>query len=245
MFNNISQKKVTVLFSSLLAMFSLSMISSAVFAEENKQPQISVYGSAVSEVVPDQVYWHISIRSEGKKVSELANSHAEKIKKVLAYLQNQKIKKEHTQTRQMNLTENWNYNTGKRVKEGYVANTQIQFRSDDLKQYSSLWSGLSELEGISIEMTHFDSSKRLSIQSETRTLALKAARQKAQNMAAALDVKIGKPILIEEFEMHDDVRIQPMMESKMMAANDAIVAPGQLEIRMQVRVVFALEQAKP
>jgi len=229
----------------ILFAIGISLFSVFLQADNSQIPQISVYGSAVSEVLPDQVYWNISVRSEGKKVSELANLHAERIKKVLAYLQNQKIKKEHTQTRQMNLTENWNYNSGKRIKEGYVANTQIQFRSDDLKQYSSLWSGLAELEGISIEATHFDSSKRLSIQSETRTLALKTAKQKAQNMAAALDARIGKPILIEEFEIHDDVRMQPMMESKMMAASDAIVAPGQLEIRMQVRVIFALEQAKP
>ena len=243
MFKNYLQKKAVVLCCAALTVFSAMAFSLPAFAGEKQQPQISVYGSAVSEVLADQVFWAISIRSEGKKVSELANTHAERIKKVLAYLQNQKIKKEHIQTQQMNLSENWNYNSGKRIKEGYVANTQIRFRSDDLKQYAELWSGLAELEGISIEGTHFDTSKRISIQNETRNLALKAAKQKAQNMAAALDVKIGKAILIEELDMHEDVRMQPMMmESKMMGASDAIVAPGQLEVRMQVRVIFAFEQ---
>jgi len=245
MFKNLLQKKSTVLLATWLTLSSVPMFSGAAFAEQNQLPQISVYGSAVSEALPDQVYWTISLRSEGKKVADLANAHAERIKKVLAYLQAQKIKKEHTQTRQMNLTENWNYQSDRRVKEGYVAHTQIQFRSDDIKQYANLWSGLAELEGVSIEGSYFDTSKRIEIQNETRTQALKAAKQKAQNMATALGVKIGKPLAIEELDMIDDVRVQPMLMESKMAISDAIVAPGQLDIRMQVRVIFLIEESKP
>lgn len=212
--------------------------------EDYSQASISVDGSAVKEVKPDVVVWHLSLRSEGKKPDELAAQHAKKLSELLTYLNKQSIKKDKIQTEHMQLSENWNYDNGKRFKQGYFASSSLSFQSD-IKSYTTLWTGLATQEGVSVNGSYFDISNRIPIQVEARNLALKAAQEKAESMAKALGATIGKPLFIEDQSYTDDVR-EPQQEKMLMRMSSAdmsqdIVAPGKLDVRMRVRVVFALE----
>lgn len=221
------------------------LIPSVVSAhEELLRPSISVEGSAVKEVSPDRVIWQLSLRSEGKKTDELAVQHAKKLSALLDYLNKQGIKKDKIQTDYMQFSENWNYDNGKRFKQGYFASSSLSFQSD-IKSYTTLWTGLATQDGVSVNGSSFDIENRIPIQVEVRNLALKAAKEKAESMTKVLGVKMGKPLFIEDQSYTDDVR-EPQQEKMLMRMSSAdtggeIVAPGQLEVRMRVRVIFALE----
>jgi len=232
----ISMKKILFLLLVVAPCFSFAH-------EDYSKPSISVEGSAVKEVSPDIVIWQLSLRSEGKKSDELAIAHAKKLSALLAYLNKQGIKKDKIQTQHMQLSENWNYENDKRFKQGYFASSSISFVSD-IKSYGELWTGLATQTDVSVEGSHFDLANRIPVQVEARTLALKAAKEKAESMASVLGVKIGAPMYIEDQSYTDDVR-EPYQEKAMMMrssdAGAAIVSPGKLDVRMRVKVIFALQ----
>ena len=230
-------------------LFNAACVASDVQAEQAvnssrslDRPNISVQGSAVKEVTPDIVVWNLSIRSEGKETDALAAAHAKKLQKLLNYIKGQGIKADKIQTQHMQLSENWNYEHGKRFKQGYFASSSLSFESK-IKAYTALWKGLATLENVSVNSSRFSIGDRLPFQKEARILALKAAKEKAVIMAEALDMKVGKPLIIEDQSYSVDVR-QPQMEmmrSAKFSDSSPIVAPGKLDVRMQVRVVFEIE----
>jgi uncharacterized protein YggE len=52
----------------------LVIMTSAVFAAaaDNPLPHISVSGTATTEVVPDQMVWHLTVQNKGPKLPSVA-----------------------------------------------------------------------------------------------------------------------------------------------------------------------------
>lgn len=224
-----------------LFMLVVAMLLLNQLACTSQEPgRVSVVGTAVEEVDADQVRWHLSLRSEGEKSDVLAEKHAQKLSQLLAYLKQEALAEKHIKTEQMHLSENWNYENGKRFRQGYVANTGLVFVSS-LEAYTSLWKGLARFDGLSIDGTHFELSNQLEQQQRVRNEALLVAQKKARAMANTLGADIGKPLYIEDLNWGDDVHV-PQTEMKMMSRNSSpdIVAPGKLEIRMRVKVDFEI-----
>lgn len=225
-----------------LMMFVLASSYSLASESISEKPHVSVAGTAMQEVKPDVTRWSISVNTEGKQTESVAQEQTVRLQKLLAFLEAQQIDKNKIKTESMRLDEQWNYHNGKRSKQGYIASSTLTFESD-ITSYQTLWSGLSELDGIQINGSSFELSKRIDIENQVRTEALLAAKQKASSMAKALGASIGKPIYIEDLNWGDDV-IQPMAEMRMKTMSSAqqdMVSPGSLEIRMRVKVLFELK----
>lgn len=238
---------------SLLLSLLLGLAGGTALAGELETPHISVYGTAVAEVVPDEMHWRLTVRSEAVEVTQTADQHQRHVAALLAFLKAGRIEEKKIQTSQMQLGENWEFNRGTRTQKGYFASTTVTFESDDLDQYQKLWMGLSRLAGVSVNGVSFDSSQRIRIQNETRIEALLAARAKAAELAAVLQVSLGGPLAIEEEPGGDDVlRSGPMLSNRMMEASamqaevsGESISPGTIPIRIRLRAVFALEAGEP
>ncbi len=232
----------------LVSLCAALFFSASAHAYEAETPRVSVSGSAVTEVDPDTTQWRVSLRTEGKDAAKLSKEHAKRLDNLLLYLKQQNIKKSKIKTQYMNLSENWDYRNGKRVKKGYVASSSLSFPSD-IKSYTQLWTGLSAQPGLSVNGSYFILEDPIPVQQQTRIKALKAAQQKAKVMAEALGARLGKPILIEDLSYTDDVRSSQPMAMKMQRsfsadaemASPEIVSPGKLDIRMRVKVAFELK----
>jgi uncharacterized protein YggE len=225
----------------LLFLFTI-ILSAGACTSKQEEAKVVVTGSATAEVAPDAVRWRLSIRSESEDSEALAKKHANRLEKLLAYLKGEGIAKKDIRTKRMSLSENWNYQHGKRFKQGYVANSSVEFTSD-IDSYTKHWKALSADEGVSISSSNFELKDKIKVEKQTRTQALIAAKLKASAMAKALGVSIGKPIYIEDLSWGDDV-IQPMPEVRMMSAKSPaqdIVSPGTMKVRMRVKVAFEIK----
>lgn len=215
-------------------------------AEHFQQPHITVYGEASTEVVPDLMRWRLYVRTNGKTASQAAEAHSQNVSAVLAFLRQQKIPEKKIQTSQLQLAEDWEYKGGQRVKKGYYAATIVSFESPSLENYSSLWKGISQLPSVSIEGVVFDVSNRIQIQEDTRIQALLAAKKKAERLAAALEIRIGEPLLIEEETSRRDLvraSIAFSAQNRAAEAENESLSPGTLLIQARIKAVFHLLHA--
>ena len=229
-----------------LSLFVLSL-SPNVLAEHFEAPHVSVYGTATSDVVPDLMRWQLGVKSSAKTVSDVAVIHDKNVAAVIAFLQREEIEDKKIQTSQLQLAEDLEFRNGTRTKKGYYASTSITFESKTLESYRSLWMGLSKLATVTIGGVTFDTSKRIEYQDKTRILAIKAAREKAGQLARALAASIGAPLMIEEEANHQDDRrsaLSNVVRMSRVAADSSGGGPslsvGTIPIRMRVKAVFRL-----
>lgn len=205
-------------------------------------PQVSVYGGAAKEVVPDEIRWVLSVRTEGGTTSEVSKEHVREVTTVLSVLEELGQAKEGVTTTNMQLNEHWVYRNNSREKQGYFASTTIRFVSSDFDEYVDYWTRLAAVETVSVSSVVFSVSKRKEIEDEVKVLAIENARKKAQKFAAALGAEIKEPLMIEELGEDTFFPARPARAALMDSGGGGQpVSPGKQRIQAQVKVVFSLK----
>jgi uncharacterized protein YggE len=227
-----------------------ALVALSAAADEAPFPHITVYGTATTEVVPDQMVWSLRVENKGPVLKTVAGEHAKTVQEVLAFLKQSKVESKELQTSRMQFSENWEYRSSSRVREGYTASTAISFKTTDLDLYASLWQGLADMKVVSVQGVTYDHTRRIEIQNETRDKAIRAAKDKARASAGTLGVAIGAPLLLEEdlsasegwevnmgAAMLSNARVSVSGEGQ---GPMAAIAPGTIPIRIRVKAAFQL-----
>jgi uncharacterized protein YggE len=215
-------------------------------AADSDLPHVTVFGTATTEVVPDQMIWSVTAKNKAPLLQDAAEEHTSTVQQVLTLLKDRKVPETKTQTAQMVFGENQEYRNGSWMKEGYFASTDISFTLEDLGQYGPLWMGLSRIPNVSVRAVRYEHSKRIEYQNETRKKAVAAARDKARMLAEALGSTIAELLLIEEDLSATEgwgrgatvYNVRTMEEGA--GISEEPLAPGRIPITSRVKVAFRL-----
>jgi len=217
----------------------------ASLAASSEIPHISVIGTAKTMVAPDQMNWSVNVKNKGLALKEVAARHTQVLNTVLALVEKCGVEKREIRTSRMRFGENWGYRNNSRFREGYFASTDISFKLSDFAQYGPLWMGLSQLQDVSVGGVRFALRDLTPYRNAERAKALLAAKHKAEAMAKVLGAQVGEPLIIadEPFPSPNPIlargRVAAMADADS-ASSEAQVAPGQIPVQVQVRVVFRL-----
>ena len=215
-------------------------------AAELQLPHVTVYGTATTEVVPDQLHWAIRVKIQGPELEDVAKQHAKAVESVLVLLQSLKIDKSAIQTSQMEFGENWEYRSSSRVRAGYISSTAISFKILDLDLYTKIWLALAKMSSVSVENVTYDHSKRIQYQNQTREKAVVAAQEKAGAMAKALGASIGEPLFVEEDLVTEMPWSGNAVNNLRAVAGEGqqdqaeSLSPGTIPVKVRVRASFRL-----
>jgi uncharacterized protein YggE len=223
------------------------LLTSRLTAEEVQPPRISVSGTAVIEVVPDEMEWSVEVRTQQGQLDGVAAEHTKVVTSVLSLLKELKLDEKKLQTSRMEFGENREYVANSWIKSGYYARTEVAFTLTDFNQYQPLWTGLAKISGVSIGNVGYNNSKRVEHRKESRRKALEAAKEKAAEMAKVLGSQIGEPLLIEEdlsvsegwpanYNIQNNLRTSEDPAPR----NDNHLALGTIPVRTRVQVHFRL-----
>jgi len=207
------------------------------------QPQISVTGEGKVKVIPDQAMISIAVETKGKESSKVKSDNDRIVDKVIKYLKTTKINQNDIKTQRVSLYPSYDYN---KKEDYFVANQTINIFLKDLTLYETLMSELIKAGVNRINSVNFQSSQLERIKSEARTLAVKDARQKAQDFARALGQKVGKAIIVSDNSQpiyYPVAYKSVMMEADSIAGNGAqeTLAIGEMEVSVNVSITFTLE----
>ncbi|XLS30979.1 SIMPL domain-containing protein [Flavobacteriaceae bacterium M23B6Z8] len=222
----------------------LSFITMNINAQQNStNPTVSVTGEGIVKVIPDEALIKVSVEHTGKEAAVVKEKNDQAIDQVFNFCKSLKIEPKHIQTDRINLNKNYDYQL---KKYNYVANQSITIKLKDLDKYETLMQGLLNSGINRIDNVIFASSKRKSLETEARKKAMLDAKTKAIEYATAVGQEIGKALYISETGGNLQPP-QPMyrtamsLESSNAVAARETVAPGELEIRTKVYVVFQLK----
>ena len=209
-------------------------------AEHFKQPHISVFGAATTEVEPDVINWRISVTTRAQGTEKVGTQHEQNVAAALQQLLEQNVEKKYLQTSQMTLNEEWEHRPTRR-RVGFIATTSISFKSSIAPEvHRNLWNTLSSLRTVSINGVHFDISNREKVEQSTQVEALKNARAKAVLMAKVLNNRIGKVILIQEEGFPQPAPRAYARTMAMDTESATSISPGTITVTVRIKVVFEL-----
>ena len=221
----------------------LLIVSISQAQEVKPIPQISVSGEGKVKVVPDQAFISVTVETKGKNATSVKKQNDETIEKVIQFIKKIKLPKEDVQTKRISLNPQYDY---EKKKHNYNATQTLEILLKDLAQYDALMEGLVDAGINRINTVEFKTSQLTQYQSEARKLAMKEAKQKAEDYVSVLAQKIGKALTISDNSQA--YYPQPMYERKMMvsAMSDGAVqretlAIGEITIVANVSVSFMLE----
>ncbi|SHI55755.1 hypothetical protein SAMN04488096_102354 [Mesonia phycicola] len=218
---------------------TLLFVGVTTFAQE--QPVgIQVTGEGIVKVVPDQVLIQVNVNKEGKSAKEVKEATDNTVDTVLKYLKKQKIDKNNVQTEYVTLGKSYQYQT---KSFNFVSRQSISILLTDLSKYDEIMQGVLELGINGINSVNFISSEIDKYESEARLKAIKNAKQKAQQYATALEVKLGSPISMQDVNSSNFNGVQVYRAMEMTTVNSSqkeTLAVGEMEVKANVNVNFSI-----
>lgn len=205
---------------------------------------ISVVGEGIVLAQPDVA--RITIGADVSDPS-LANAQAEAARRmdaVVARLKADGIADADIRTVSFNVTPQYDQgpNQGQPVLRGYNVQNMVEVRTTNVGGLGALLddavgSGATRIFGISFEASNMEDLKN-----QARDQAMANAQAKAQQLARAGSVSLGRPIAIDESDTGGvtPIQVRPAAPAAQ-AAPQTPIQPGQLQISTTVRVVYAIQ----
>jgi len=250
--------KIAVL--TLLVAVSLSGTAQARQTSYDDRHRISVTGESLVNVAPDRAIVTFGVDTRDMVLDTAKRQNDAIVKKALAAIKAMGIADRDIQTDQLSIEQRFETSGGRQVFAGFtVRNMFVVSLTDparvDALITAALDSGVNYLLNVEFQTTELKKYRE-----QARELAVRAAREKAEKMAAALGEKVGQALQIDEASQNSGVSYYSswsasgwggagnrgaagMSQNTVgVSSGEAIdtVALGKVGVRASVRVVFEL-----
>ena len=248
-------KKLLVLTAAVL-MFSVQAFGQSA----NDRPVINVSGQAEVMVVPDEVLFRLEADNLNFDLAAAKAETDKDVKEVFALARAFKIAPQNVQTDYVRVSKRYTeYVQGKpREFRGYAVSQTIVILLKDISRFDSLLSDILKAGISDVSDVTFRASQMRKYMDEARTLAIRAAQEKAVALASAVGQKIGKANNITEVGMNvssaystedssqassnssNYSSISSAEIGRNISDNQGTIAPGMISIIARVKVSFEL-----
>lgn len=216
---------------------------------------ISMTGEGEVFGKPDVGQFTFTVRAEGEEASAAQSQSAEAVNTILAYLKEQGVEEKDVKTQGYNLTPRYTYEArpcavgmycppGEQVQNGFEVSQSVSVKVRDLDKAGELISGAGERGATDLSGLSFTIDDESVLKAEARTMAIEDAKEKAQETARDLGVRLVR--MINYYE-HENAPMPyyggAMMESAV--ANKDAMAPslptGESTITSRVTIVYEIK----
>lgn len=168
-----------------------------------------------------------------------------KIAEVKALLKTNGIDDKDIQSVNISINPNYNYDDGKTTIDGFIATHGLSIKIRKLESVDAVLEGVSAVANLQIQSTSYDIDDKTPLYTSARELAIAKAKQKAQDMARASGITLGRILSISESQ---GGYTPPMYNQYMAVANverdqsgGGGVSAGQLEITTNVSITYEIK----
>ncbi|MXV73783.1 DUF541 domain-containing protein [Candidatus Poribacteria bacterium] len=242
-------KCVCLGFSALLAIILTGcdpqIISPIVPSPESRSIHVTGNGSVTGE--PDIARLNLGVSVEKETVEEAREAAASAMTAVIDSLKANDIAENDIQTENFSIYPQYDYTEEGRVLRGYRVNNTVSAKVQDLESLSDIIDDATAAGGdiVVVNNIQFMIEDPTPLQAQARALAVKNAEAKAQTLAEASGVTLGKPITITETSHASGPPIA-YAEAAEFAADESArsstpIQAGELTITINVTIVYEIE----
>jgi uncharacterized protein YggE len=154
------------------------------------QPQISVSGSAEVKVAPDEIYLNVGVETRSANPADAKSQNDENISQALKFLKAQGIKDKDIQTDFLSVQPEYVGNSP--TINFYSVQKNITAKLTNTTNFEAVLTGLLSNGVNYVHGISFRTSELRKYRDQARGMAVRAAKEKAEAMASATGVKLGK-----------------------------------------------------
>ena len=155
-------------------------------------PLISVTGSAEVKVAPDEIYLRVGVETRHEKLEVAKQQNDERVSKALAFLKASEVKGKDVQTDFISIQPAYENNASSTRPSTYVVRKSIEVKLTNIVSFEGTLQGLLTNGVNNVHGIEFRTSQLRQHRDTARAMAIRAAREKADALAAELGVKRGK-----------------------------------------------------
>jgi uncharacterized protein len=234
--------------------FILCAWSVIAFAQNSSEPPlITVTGQAEVRVPPDEVVFTLGVESVDKDILAAQKRTDDSVREVLAIARKNNVKPEDVQTSFISIqpkynTDDLDYEQRRRVNRellGYQVSKTIAVILRDISRFDSLLSDVLKAGVTRLSNLQFRDSKIRQHRDQARSMAIKAAQQKAQLLAGQIGQSIGPAYSITESSVTPYTNVTQNVAGvagRGDEESEGAIAPGSISVTAQVTVKFRLMQ---
>ncbi|MDD5454328.1 MAG: SIMPL domain-containing protein [Candidatus Ratteibacteria bacterium] len=179
-------------------LFVLAFSRNAFALDEKEMRLITVTGDAEVKVVPDEVILTLGVETSNKDLNAAKNENDQKVKNIVDVAEKNRIEDKYIQTDYISIEPRYTDRYTQQEFIGYFVRKSIVITLKDISKFedvlsNSLNAGANYVHGIQFRTTELREYR-----DQARALAIKAAQEKANDLAKALGQKVGKPHTIRE-----------------------------------------------
>lgn len=176
----------------ILALAVTALSASPAFSQQVVPPQISVSGSAEVKVEPDEIYLRLGVETRDASLDVAKKQNDERVARALAFLKSKDVPGKNVQTDFVTIDQTYDENYSRTRVAVYVVRKSIEVKLTDIKSFESILAGLLNSGVNNVHGMEFRTSELRKHRDAARAMAVRAAREKADDLAAELGVKRGR-----------------------------------------------------
>jgi len=213
----------------------------------SQQEGIWVAGTGEVSVVPDIVNLRLGIEATEISVAEAQTQAAEAMNEVMASLTDSGVVEKDIQTQYFSIRQvtRWDGEKEQEVVVGYRVTNMVTAKIRDVDKVGSIIDAVAEAGGdlTRIDSIDFSIDDPSAYYQEAREEAIAEAKDKAEQLAELVGVKLGKPTYISE-----GIQVSPIYPRVTMEVVEEVpvpitpISPGETEISLTVQVGYAILQ---
>jgi uncharacterized protein YggE len=208
-------------------------------AESSPTEGITVTGTGTAQAVPNEAQFSLGVTTKGGTAREALAANSARMERVIAALKGAGVSDKDIKTQDVSVGPT--YDEEKGSPTGYAARNSVSVRVRELDQSSSVLDAASRAGANEVYGPSLTRSNREAYEAKALESAFGNARKRAEALADAAGVKLGRvSSIVEGFSGGP----QPMWEAARAAKTDTVGAPieaGTEEIQASVTVTFAIE----
>ena len=237
--------------------FLLAALLCAVAAQAEPAPKPGdkhiFYVSANAEIFvkPDRVHLTLGVSERSKDLRAAKERMSETLKKAIAFCKANGIQDKHIRTSHLSIYPDYRYDDDKAksllrhyaLSQAFTVTLENPDKCETIL-YTLLDMGINSVQGVS-----FTTSELRKYRDEARLAAVRAAQEKAQLLAGAAGLKLGKAVNIQEGEYGSQPGLRPRQQNPSQNAfkpdsPEGVgegFALGTIPVRAEVTVAYELE----
>ncbi len=203
-------------------------------------PSVRASGEGVVYAKPDQARIDIGVVSQAATAQAAGAQNAAATQSVLDRLHKALGPKADIRTTSYSLNPNYQFEQGKRTQKGYNAVNTVEVTTDDLANVGKLIDAATAAGGNQIDL-QFTIKDEKPLRAEALRKATQEARSNAAAMAAALGLKLGRVLFLEQ---DGEPPIRPLVASVAETVEVRTATPVEanaIEVRASVTLTMAVE----
>ncbi len=208
---------------------------------------ITIDGEGKVSGAPDVAQFSVGYRSEGRDISTVQTENTRKVNAILAEMKKLGIPDKDLQTTNYSIQPEYDWNNGRQQFRAYVVNQTVTVKVRDFSKLDAAVGKIGQLDANQFYGLDFTLDDPAKMKQEARKKALEDARRKAEELADALGIRLGRVVTYSEGGGGYPVPMYYKAEARDMAVSAPAAAPmpeiqaGELDIRSNVSVTFEVK----